>query len=397
MIAKAIPSSSFANLTEYLFGNREDKDEAKILAVNAVRYDSPRNMANDFEFIRRQRPAKQKAAIHLILSFHKKDKIGTYEAIQIAEAFLKEMKINNTQYAIIEHSGVKEHKHLHIACNMVNLDIQAINESFIGLRCKKAAEKLTKQFGLIEVQEKSRESTNLEALNRKERAKAEIYFKTKELLPYVNSLDELKTYLKKEQIILTTIGKPGSLEIAGCRFTKEGFTFKGSQVHQSLSYTKILESIDSNKSLASNEIKYEPQINIPTGRKLIDVPDEYLPEEEPREKEKRKITKALSSLLTYVPSLLSLIKKLKQQGIDTEILYKKPSGTVQGICFKIPGSDIVFKGSELSRKFSYSNIEKTLEENARQEKSPADAPAKPLPDIPGTKKSEHLKNYKFKR
>jgi hypothetical protein len=55
---------------------------------------------------------------------------------EIANKYLKELGIINTQYAVSKHTD-KAHLHMHIVANMVNNEGKAITDSWIGLRGKK--------------------------------------------------------------------------------------------------------------------------------------------------------------------------------------------------------------------------------------------------------------------
>jgi hypothetical protein len=370
MIAKTITSTNFSSLCEYLIGNREF--EAKVLMANEVRFDTPKHMSEDFLYISNQRLSKTKCAQHFILSFPKFEEMDDHKAISIAQEFLKEVKITNSQYSIISHSGVKEHFHLHIACNLVNLDLNSINDSFMGVRCKKAAIAITKKYGLIEIKEKTLAYTNLDALNMQERTKAEIYFTCKELLKCVTDIDEFKIELNKVNIKLSTVGKKGSNDIIGLKFSSGIYNFKGSQVHRSLSLKGVIDQININKQELLKESTAENKETIKRGTSITDtltgvekakaiVPDEYIKDANPKDIIKQEIIEAIKLFLTSSPTVQVFQDKLANKGIETVILKKQSSGIVKGILFK--KNDVTFKGSELHREYSISNILKIISRN----------------------------------
>lgn len=73
---------------------------------------------------------------------------------------------------------------------------------------------------------------------------------------------------------------------------------------------------------------------------------------------KYKIYLAVSEQLPHVRSVDELARLLQQQGIETLYKYKRQTEERQGISFKM--GDYSFKGSQIDRKFSLGNLEKTL-------------------------------------
>ena len=76
------------------------------------------------------------------------------------------------------------------------------------------------------------------------------------------------------------------------------------------------------------------------------------------ETNKYKVYKAIMDALPQCKTMQDLEKKLQQQGIETQYKYKGQTIEKQGVSFKI-GEDC-FKGSKVDRKFSLSNLEKTI-------------------------------------
>ncbi len=118
---------------------------------------------------------------------------------EIAEEYLVEMKITDTQFAIVKYLD-KNHSHLHILANLVNNNGETIKDSWIGLKGKKVAQKLTQKYGFKEAISKDLSLVNLEALNEKEANRYIIYQVILEILPQCRNLNDLKEKLAKKKI-----------------------------------------------------------------------------------------------------------------------------------------------------------------------------------------------------
>jgi len=82
---------------------------------------------------------------------------------------------------------------------------------------------------------------------------------------------------------------------------------------------------------------------------------------------KYEIYEAIAECLQFSRTFQDLQDHLLKRGIATQYKYKGKTDEIQGISFK--KSNLCFKGSEIDRKFSYSNLKKTLETQRRQEVS----------------------------
>ncbi len=78
-----------------------------------------------------------------------------------------------------------------------------------------------------------------------------------------------------------------------------------------------------------------------------------------------KIYEAIRNNLRYCTSLDQLQHRLLRQGIEMQYKYKGQTLEKQGVTFKL--GQYCFKGSKIDRKFSLSNLEKTLAFQQKQE------------------------------
>ena len=214
MISKVIIGKTFYGACRYVC---RDQKRAVVLETQGVRDYDYKLMAKDFEMQQALRPSLTKAVFHGIISFYPGEKIEDQTMAEIAKKYLQEMKIIDTQFAIVKHID-KNHSHLHIIANLVNNNGETIKDNWIGLKGKKVAQKLTIEYGLKEAISKNIELTNLEALNEREANKYFIYQSILENLPHSKSINDLKEKLAKENIETLYKYKGQTNELQGISF-----------------------------------------------------------------------------------------------------------------------------------------------------------------------------------
>lgn len=231
MISKPVPANSFYHTCRYI----SNKPGAELLVAEGVRGHDYKLTADDFQTQQQLRPDKKQACFHSILSFYPGEKPSDETMKEIAMKYLKELGIVNTQYAISKHTD-KAHLHLHIVANMVNNEGKAISDSWIGLKGKKIAQRLTQEYKLVPALEKNLRLTNLEALSHSEANKYKIYIAISESLPYCRTMKELEMRLLKQGIETQYKYKAQTQEKQGVSFKLENISFKGSQVDRSFPF-----------------------------------------------------------------------------------------------------------------------------------------------------------------
>ena len=250
MISKVVIGKTFYGACRYV---SMDKKRALVLETEGVRNYDYKLMAKDFELQQAMRPTLTKAVFHGILSFYPGEKIEDKKMAEIAKEYLQEMKITDTQFAIVKHID-KNHSHLHIIANLVNNKGEAIKDNWIGLKGKKIAQKLTLKYGLREAVSKNISLVNLEALNEKETNRYIIYQAILEKLPLSRSIDDLKEKLAKENIETLYKYKGQTNELQGISFKMRNYKYKGSQIDRKFSINnlqKVLEQQQSTRLIKS--------------------------------------------------------------------------------------------------------------------------------------------------
>src|SRR6187200_14240 len=234
MISKPVQANSFYHTCRYI----AQKQGAEVLIAEGVRGHDYKLMAADFEMQQQLRPSKTQACFHSILSFYPGEKPPDEMMKEIARKYLAELGITNTQFAITKHTD-RAHLHMHIVANMVSNDGKAINDSWIGLRGKKIAQRLTEEYKLIPALEKELKLTNMEALSETEANKYKVYVAISENLPSCKSMEELEKKLLMLGIETQYKYKGQTREKQGVSFKMGNTCFKGSQVYRKFSFAGL--------------------------------------------------------------------------------------------------------------------------------------------------------------
>ncbi len=242
MISKVVIGNGFYGACRYVC---MDQKRAVVLETEGVRNYHYKLMADDFETQQQFRPSLRKAVFHGILSFYPGEKIADEIMIEIARKYLAELKINTTQYAITKHTD-KDHQHLHILANLVNNNGETIKDSWIGLRGKKAAQKLTLQYNLKVAEGKNLDKIHLENLNEKEACRYTIYQAILQAIPHCKNLNELKQKLQNQSIETLYKYKGQTTELQGISFKVDEYKFKGSEIDRKFSIKNLQKQINQN-------------------------------------------------------------------------------------------------------------------------------------------------------
>lgn len=156
MIIKPKTNQSFPAMCRYVLQEKapeiDPAKRAEVLAVHGVRRDSAAHMAADFDLVRAMRPGLGKAVLHVVIAFPAEDasKVTNDVMVRIARDYMEEMKISaaNTQWALVRHRD-KDHPHLHLVVNRVDLNGLAVSDRFCRSRSVDAGKNLEQAYGLV--------------------------------------------------------------------------------------------------------------------------------------------------------------------------------------------------------------------------------------------------------
>lgn len=234
MISKILTGHSFGPACRYIC----NEHGAKVLAAEGVREYHYKKMAEDFITQQQVHPAKKQACFHAVLSFYSGENPGDKKMLEIAKKYLEEIAITNTQYAIAKHTD-RAHLHLHIIANLVDNNGKSINDSYIGLRGKKAAQKLSQTYKLVPAKRKNLEPSHPEALNQSEANRYKIYEAILKSLPQCRNIKDLEKKLATQGIATIYKHKGQTKEKQGISFQIGKDCFKGSKLDRKFSFGNL--------------------------------------------------------------------------------------------------------------------------------------------------------------
>lgn len=258
MIGKIVTGKSFGGAVEYVL----KKEKTRLLDSDGVDTESIRAIIDDFNFQRKARREIAKVVGHVSLSFHKDDapKLTDNLMRELAAAYMERMGVADTQYIVARHTDT-EHPHLHIIYNRVKYDRTLVADKNERSRNVKVCKQLKRQYGLTFSDGK--EHVNTERLHGADRVRQELFDAITRILPKCDRIADLSAKLKRQGIGVQFIhrGNDPKKAVQGVTFTKDGLTFKGSQVDRKFSYAGLSKTIRERvetlaREAADEEIKY---------------------------------------------------------------------------------------------------------------------------------------------
>ena len=245
MIGKIMKAASFSRCVHYVTG----KEEARILASDGVLLTTTQDIIDSFEFQRQMNPRISKPVGHIALSFlpEDKDKLTDEMITKIAREYMELMGIKDTQFLLVRHFD-NGNPHCHLIYNRINNEGKTITDQNDFRRNEQVTKLLKRKYGLTFSKGKGR--TKTERLRGTERTKYEIYRAVGTALMRCKSWSEFVNHLKANgvevELVMKRNGSKNQNDLQGMRFTKDGITFKASQIRRGLSFTAIISKLESN-------------------------------------------------------------------------------------------------------------------------------------------------------
>ena len=183
-------------------------------------------------------PDLKKPVGHIALSYSPVDapKLTDEKMIQLAQEYMHEMKITDTQYIIVRHQD-REHPHVHIVFNRIDNNGKTISDRNDMYRNEQVCKKLKAKHGLYFA--KGKEQVKQHRLKEPDKSKYEIYTAVKNEIGKSRNWKQLQHRLAEKGITIQFKRKGQTDEIQGISFSKGEYTFKGSEIDRSFSFSKL--------------------------------------------------------------------------------------------------------------------------------------------------------------
>ena len=262
MIGKIKKGSGFKGCVNYVLS----KEQAALLHAEGVLTESNRDIIRSFILQAGMNPDLKKPVGHIALSYSPVDapKLTDGKMIQLAQEYMREMKITDTQYIIVCHQD-REHPHVHIVFNRIDNNGKTISDRNDMYRNEQVCKKLKTKHGLYFAGGK--EQVKQHRLKEPDKSKYEIYHAVKNEFGKSKNWQQLQERLAEKGITIRFKYKGQTNEIQGVSFSKGEYTFKGSEIDRSLSFSKLdkcfgdagLNTTESNRQTVSAPVQEPAQ------------------------------------------------------------------------------------------------------------------------------------------
>ena len=234
MIGKIKKGSGFKGCVNYVLG----KEQAALLYADGVLTESRGDIIRSFCMQTGMNPDLKKPVGHIALSYSAVDapKLTDEKMIQLAQEYMREMKIIDTQYIIVRHQD-REHPHVHIVFNRIDNNGKTISDRNDMYRNEQVCKKLKAKHGLYFA--KGKEQVKQHRLKEPDKSKYEIYNAVKNEIGKSKNWQQLQKRLAEKGITIQFKHKGQTSEIQGISFSKGDYTFKGSEIDRTFSFSKL--------------------------------------------------------------------------------------------------------------------------------------------------------------
>ena len=173
------------------------KEQAALLHAEGVLAESNRDIIRSFILQAGMNPDLKKPVGHIALSYSPVDapKLTDGKMVQLAQEYMREMKITDTQYIIVRHQD-REHPHVHIVFNRIDNNGKTISDRNDMYRNEQVCKKLKTKHGLYFA--KGKEYVKQHRLREPDKSKYEIYNAVKDEIGKSRNWQQLQTRLEEK-------------------------------------------------------------------------------------------------------------------------------------------------------------------------------------------------------
>ena len=222
------------------------KEQAVLLHADGVLTESRGDIIRSFCMQTGMNPDLKKPVGHIALSYSAVDapKLTDEKMVQLAQEYMREMKITDTQYIIVRHQD-REHPHVHIVFNRIDNNGNTISDRHERLRSTRICKELTLKYGLHMAGGKDNVKRN--RLKEPDRTKYALYDIIKMEVGRCGNWNVLIANLKRQGVEVHFKHKGQTSEVQGVVFSMNGYHFNGSKVDRRFSYSKIDAALQHNR------------------------------------------------------------------------------------------------------------------------------------------------------
>ncbi|WP_195399049.1 relaxase/mobilization nuclease domain-containing protein [Bacteroides finegoldii] len=248
MIGKISKGATFSGCVKYVLG----KQEARLLDAAGVLTNDIGTVTGCFEAQRMMKPHIRQPVGHISLSYAPEDapRLTDEVMVQYAKEYMEKMGIKDTQYIIARHHDQK-HPHVHIVFNRVDNNGRIISDRNDRYRNTDVCRELKEKHGLYFGEGKDRVRTH--RLKGRDKTKYEVYHAVKDALAKAGGWRQFVRELERQGVQVTFKYKGSSDVVQGLSFSRDGITFKASEVDRKFSFSKLDALLDGHTETATSQ------------------------------------------------------------------------------------------------------------------------------------------------
>lgn len=256
MIAKQIKGKDFYGVLAYN-QKKVDKGQGCIIDSN-ISPGSVVQQTKEFNIVRQLRPNLAKVVYHTSLNLPYTDKLTDEEFGNLARDYLEGMGFDDNQYIVYKHTD-QDHSHIHLVANRVKFSGEVVSDSQDYKRSETLIRELEKKFKLKQLIQKEESNVltkgEIEKCIRTGEAPDRLQLQNiiTEILKQNLSLNEFIEKLK-EKDINTKLNTSSTGTISGISFEYKNTTYKGSKIHNNLSWNNLKTKLKDEQDRNNNSI-----------------------------------------------------------------------------------------------------------------------------------------------
>lgn len=258
MMSKLKQGQNYRGAVAYVLN---EKKGAEIIGADGLMLDSIDTIVRSFEMQGEMNPRLGKNVGHTVLSFSPQDlpRMSNEYMHKIALEYMERMKIHDTQYLIVQHYD-REHPHCHIVFNRVSNSGKTISDSNERYRSQKICREITEHEGLYISPGKDNVKRN--RLREPDRTRYLIYDIIKAELVRHHDFIRFIEAVESHGVECTLINNGNTNKVQGIRFKMGKYSFNGSKIDKSCSYSKLMKALEANKPKV-HVAQPKPKVAIP--------------------------------------------------------------------------------------------------------------------------------------
>lgn len=218
------------------YGANQDKN-AEVVFKQNLAGETPKEITDEFKTVQSMNDNCERNTFSFVISPTVEDgqKLNSQDLNKITNEFIKDLKLENHQAIAFVHND-KNHKHIHLYVNRIDFDGKAYNDSFIGKRSQKSAERVAEKMQLQTVKQvKEQKLEKVKDIRKFIKNKHELSFKSFHPEKYQNYIKEMGNF----DIKVNPVINKKSNKLQGFRYQFKNTNLKGSDVHRSMSINKL--------------------------------------------------------------------------------------------------------------------------------------------------------------